>query len=114
MKSVIIAVLCCLGFYGFLVIQQAKSLRSKDRIELNQHYLRWQEAGQPQGAALDAFLQGRRALIATQQFNLGGTNLSALFMFTNVFGDGTLFITTNGIIIRQFTNGHYRAEAVRE
>lgn len=100
---------CCVAFFGVLLAvwvwfahTQGLTFRSIDTINLKGVYSQWNEQGRPIGADFTNFMAGRRGFLLVLGTTLvcGGTNYVELVALTNAHGGGTLFITTNGVLIR--------------
>ncbi len=101
-------IFCVVVAYLILSFFVTRSLHRADCAEISSYYKGWIQAGKPGGEELIKFMQGRRRdLIVTNRiFLIQGTNYFSQFAVTEPksLRDGTLFITTNGILIWQPLN----------
>jgi hypothetical protein len=97
------AVLLAIGASLVWPVVQRRSLAQADAAELRATYDRWTEAGRPEGAKLAEFISGRRKdLVQTNRsFVIGQAQYVTVMAFTQPMQDngGTLFITTNKVLI---------------
>lgn len=118
MKSGIAAVVCILILVAALRLYwrwYERDLAELDQMGLRAAVDRWAESGSPQGKAMNSFLEGRDYLIATNWVvSVGGSNAVTLFALSKPKAGraGTLFVTTNKLILRLGASG--KAEIVKE
>ena len=109
----VLAVLFGVGlFAGFRYLRSGvrEGLQRADCIELTEALRRWAEAGSPQGQHLREFMAGRRPdlIFSNRSFTIQGTNFVSQFAVTKPKSkrEGTLFITTNELLIWLNESGH--------
>lgn len=92
-----------IGGFVFLKLSVRRSLHRADCITLTETVRRWKEAGGPSGEKLVEFMQGRRSdmAVSNRLFTINRTNYATLLALTRPSSKriGTLFVTTNGILI---------------
>lgn len=109
-KVVGVLILCTvISFYIWAGISITRSLHRADIFELTGILRAWVKAGQPEGEALMEFLRGCREdiIVSNRLFTIEGINHVTQFAVTRPKSrrSGTLFITTNEVLIWLAPNG---------
>jgi hypothetical protein len=101
---------------GTISYGHQKSVVGMDFQELRLVLEKWMEQGQPRGAKLELFMEGRGThLVASNRvFVIDGMRYETEFAMvkprSSLLGSGTLFITTNQVFIWQAASGKTRLQ----
>jgi hypothetical protein len=101
---------------GAISYGHQKSVVGMDFQELRLVLEKWMEQGQPRGAKLELFMEGRGTHLvpSNRVFVIDGMRYETEFAIvkprSSLLGSGTLFITTNQVFIWQAVSGKTRLQ----
>jgi hypothetical protein len=107
------AILVALGVISY---GHQKSLMGMDERELKRVLEKWMEQGQPRGDKLESFMKvgGTHLVASNRVFVIDGMRYETEFAIvkprSSLLGSGTLFITTNQVLIWQAGSGKTRLQ----